>query len=64
MLSIMQSYQTTFLPFFPNNIKELRITQQQQHLCLYRALKSKSIKQEIIKRDYIHHMPIKEKKVK
>ncbi len=39
-----------------------RRRKQYQHLCLDRAYNSKSVKQEIIKRGYIPHIPYKRKR--
>ncbi len=46
----------------PRSKGRRRRRKQYQHLCLDRAYNSKSIKQEIIKRGYIPHIPYKRKR--
>jgi putative transposase len=42
--------------------KRIRIRRQQQHLCLDKGYNSKNEEQELIKRGYVLHIPIKKKK--
>jgi hypothetical protein len=42
--------------------KGIRQRRKYHHLCLDRAYNSKSIKQEIIKRGYVPHIPYKRKR--
>ena len=42
--------------------KRMRIRRQQQHLCLDKGYNSENEEQELIKRGYVLHIPIKKKK--
>ena len=59
MLLIIEVIKRTTLSSCP---KERRRKKQHLHLCLDRAYISKSVKQEIINRGYVPHMPYKRKR--